>query len=164
MNRHSSKFSATAFMFVVGINKGLPLYRCMIIHHIQPLHKSSPENSFCLSKYHIRDCDEKGESSAAEAFFVYISGFSEGSKVQCWKSVVCIESPTLYFKLKFSFPMGAYTDVCFTSPKEHQAVMNLALKLSQANMVKLQNTDHLIQTFSPPVNYRYSECFFMSQQ
>lgn len=64
-------------MFIVG-DKDF-----MIIHHIQLLGKSSPENSFFLPKYHIRDGDEKGENSTAEAFFVYISRFWEGSKMQC---------------------------------------------------------------------------------
>lgn len=63
----------------------------------------------------------------------------------------------LYFKPSlfvfwFFFPMEAYLDICFTNPKEHQVVINPALKLSQASMIKLQNTDHLIQVFSPLVN------------
>lgn len=56
--------------------------------------------------------------------------------------------------------MGTCVDVHFTSPKEHQTVVNLAVKWSWASTNKLQNTDHLIQTFSSPVNYRYSECLF----
>ena len=61
--------------------------------------------------------------------------------------------------------MGTHVDVHSTSPTVHQAVKkNLALKLSRASMIKLQNTDHLTQTFSPPIHYRYSECFVMSQQ
>lgn len=48
--------------------------------------------------------------------------------------------------------MEVYLDICFTSPKEQQVEINPALKLSQDIMIKLQNTDHLIQTFPPPVN------------
>lgn len=69
MDRHSSKLSTTAFMFVVGDKD------CTIIHHVQLLGKSSPENSFFLPKHCIGDGDEKGSNSAAEAFFVYIIRF-----------------------------------------------------------------------------------------
>lgn len=71
MDKHSSKLSTMEFMFIVG-NK-----HCMIIHHIQLLHKSSAENSFFLPKYHMRDCDEKGESNAAKALFVFFRGFEK---------------------------------------------------------------------------------------
>lgn len=45
-------------------------------------------------------------------------------------SMCCIASLKLNFKQNFMLPMGPYADVGFTSPKEHQTVMNLALKLS----------------------------------
>lgn len=75
-----------------------------------------------------------------------------------WQSLVLTKSglsgitKKLPFKPSFIFPIEAYLDICFTSPKEYQVVINPALKLSQVSMIKLQNTDHLIQTFSPPVN------------
>lgn len=62
-------------MFIAG-NK-----HCMIIHHIQPLHKSSPENSSFLPKYHMRDCDEKGESIATKSVFIM------GLEKVAWSSV-----------------------------------------------------------------------------
>lgn len=143
--KHFSKLSTMEFMFIAG-NK-----HCMIIHHIQPLHKSSPENSSFLPNYHVRDCDEKGESSATKS--LYSSGVRRK-----WQGPVLKKSglyritKKLYFKPSFIFSMEAYLDICFTSPKEEKVIINPALKLSQVSMIKLQNTDHLIQSFSPPVN------------
>lgn len=85
----------------------------MIIHHIQPLHKSSPENSLFLPKYPLRHCDEKGESSAAKVFFVFIRGIEKVAKSSVQKKG---GHQKTFFKPNFIFPLEAYLDICFTSP------------------------------------------------
>lgn len=53
--------STTAQIFIYSFHAENK--HCMFIHCIQPPDQSSPDDSFFLPKYHIRDHDEKGESS-----------------------------------------------------------------------------------------------------
>lgn len=85
---------------------------CMIIHHIQPLHKSTA-NSFFLPKYHVKDCDEKGENSNGKRILCIHQGFRESGKVQCWKKVVCIGWPESFILNQVCLFFG------FFSPWKH---------------------------------------------